>query len=485
MTKARTLAGILDDQDLSSKQVNITSIPEVGSLTVISNFSSLPASASIGEQAFVTENNSIYIFDDGGWRRTQFVNTFNPYWESQPSSSYSYTDTGANFTIEVAARDSDEVPLIFTATTDSDFLNIASVTVDSESANGVRYIIQFDSENIDSEDGGEGTVTFSVTDGANVLTQQSTFTLSFTPAFLGSTSGYTLGGTWNNYIQKFPFAISSGTASDVANLAAGAYQGTAGVGTTHGYVFGGGASPPTNSTSDTIQKHSFSSDTNGTDTGHNLTTPSVSGNLGAIGDRDVMYKVAGFGPAVLNHIDKYTESSASNATNVGNIFSPFNGGRDHGGSCSDTKGYVIGGQRTPSPVIQQRLITSFLFSNETTTVQQTGLLPYWGGQRQGVGGRSSTYGYHYGGLKTPQNYLWDFIDKWPFASEGNATDVGDMLTGSRSHCNHSSTTDGFITGGTPTNASYKIQKHPYASDANTTDQGNLAYTVLSGMGTYK
>ena len=64
------------------------------------------------------------------------------------------------------------------------------------------------------------------------------------------------------------------------------------------------------------------------------------------------------------------------------------------------------------------------------------------------------------------------IDKFPFASDSNATDHGD-LTVSRGDApgGQSSTTHGFTTGGS--SESNVIDKFTFASNNNATDVGNL------------
>ena len=83
-----------------------------------------------------------------------------------------------------------------------------------------------------------------------------------------TTHGYTLGageGPLGDYIQKFAFASSS-NASDVANLLGNLWEMSCSSSTTYGYAAQG--SPGGGGTgTNTIQKHSFSSDTNATDVG--------------------------------------------------------------------------------------------------------------------------------------------------------------------------------------------------------------------------
>ena len=68
------------------------------------------------------------------------------------------------------------------------------------------------------------------------------------------------------------------------------------------------------------------------------------------------------------------------------------------------------------------------------------------------------------------------IDKFPFASNANATDVGDLTVGRYSGAGQSSTASGYASGGTfaPTYPNSNIiDKFPFASNANATDVGDL------------
>ena len=82
---------------------------------------------------------------------------------------------------------------------------------------------------------------------------------------------------------------------------------------------------------------------------------------------------------------------------------------------------------------------------------------------------SETHGYFSGGASSNQ------IQKFSFATLGNATDVGDLLhTGHTPACS-SSTTHNYNAGGWmgEQNPSNQINKWSTSTDANATDVGNL------------
>ena len=89
--------------------------------------------------------------------------------------------------------------------------------------------------------------------------------------------------------------------------------------------------------------------------------------------------------------------------------------------------------------------------------------------RDGVSGQSSTVsGYTSGGSP---NY--DIIDKFPFASDSSATDVGDLFVHNRNGSGQSSSVSGYTSGGGSTSpANWNvIQKFSFNTDSNGTEVG--------------
>ena len=92
-------------------------------------------------------------------------------------------------------------------------------------------------------------------------------------------------------------------------------------------------------------------------------------------------------------------------------------------------------------------------------------------------------GYTSGGRFSPvgQGEASDVIDKFPFASDANATDVGDMTTSRSFSAGQSSSTHGYVSAGAPgPGAGGIIDKFPFATDSNATNIGYLT----SGGGAY-
>ena len=100
--------------------------------------------------------------------------------------------------------------------------------------------------------------------------------------------------------------------------------------------------------------------------------------------------------------------------------------------------------------------------------------------RQGPAGQSSTTsGYTSGGHAPPQV---NTIDKFSFAADGNATDVGDLTVSRWTAMGQSSDVSGYTSGGRAGISVNPIDKFPFASDANATDVGDTLVAVKEGSG---
>jgi len=294
------------------------------------------------------------------------------------------------------------------------------------------------------------------------------------PPFQGSNFGYTSGGTGYapgtyDIIDKFPFAADfTGTATDVGDLTVNR-QGAAGQSSTsHGYTSGGRVSP---SYSVVIDKFPFSSDANATDVGD-----ITSARTFLTGQSSIVngfgYTSGGHNSTGGNVIDKFPFSTDANATDVGDLTVAR---QAPSGQSSNTSGYASGGKEvTPFPGVLN-VIDKFPFSTDanatdvgdlTSTIFRT------------TGQSSTTHGYSSGGTTHPDGLYTgsaDIIDKFPFAADANATDVGDLTVARYFSAGQSSTVSGYTTGGYGTAGLHDvIDKFSFSSDANATDAGDLS-----------
>jgi hypothetical protein len=287
--------------------------------------------------------------------------------------------------------------------------------------------------------------------------------------FQGEVSGYSSGGrAASNVIDKFPFA-SDANATDHGDLQYGKEQPAGNSSETHGYS--SGTYSPFGNTK-TIEKWSFTSNTTSSSIG-NLTAHNVYTGLG-IGQSTITngFGYHSGGRGAQNTVEKFPFSSNADATDALNLSSGrenLSGQSDDGGG----HGYTAGGRRGIPPVAVN-IIDKFPFASDAnaTDVGDTSVLHDYG-----TGGQSSeTHGYIVGGF--PQNSV---IDKFSFASDGNATNIGNLISGPRNDrmAGQSSFTHGYASGSgqTAPDGSNVIQKWPFSSDADATDVGDLTRSM--------
>ena len=137
-------------------------------------------------------------------------------------------------------------------------------------------------------------------------------------------------------------------------------------------------------------------------------------------------------------------------------------------------GYTAGGSNITA---YQNVIDKYSFAtdgNATDVGDLTRTVPSSAGQS------SSTHGYACGGYPNS-----NVIDKFSFTIDGNATDVGNLTVGRSHGAGITSETHGYISGGlvTDTNAHDTIDKFPFATDSDATDVGDLTQQRRGASGT--
>jgi hypothetical protein len=281
------------------------------------------------------------------------------------------------------------------------------------------------------------------------------------PVFQGSNYGYISGGQviagYPDAVERFSFT-SDGGGTDVGNLFAGRYSCSGQSSSTHAYTSGG-----IGSGGNVIDKFPFTS---------GFTTATDVGNLTGSRDRPAGQSSIPYGYGYTtgggNVIEKFSFSSDGDATVAGNTLTSRSFGA---GQSSTTHGYTSGNYPYTTD------IDKFPFSSDGNSTDVGDLTVARGGA---AGQSSATHGYTSGGATGPGDpNRNNTIDKFPFASNGNATDVGDLSVTRNANAGQSSTTHGYTAGGyqpAPVGASNVIDKFPFASDfsGNATDVGNLA-----------
>jgi hypothetical protein len=212
MSHARDLAGLqkyltddvaVKEQFMDSDTVVSSALKTLAASTGTKGFATpgdLPAGAVAGAQAYVTSNKKLYLSNGSGWYNIALINN-TPYFTTSPDASYTLDKTGIATVVTILGADSDghDIPQ-YSATGDSGFNAIATVTKDSD--NGRVFVIKsIDSDGSASKTDGSGVLTFTLSDGKDSVTANSSFSIVF-------------GFNWNGAtlsVQEFPnLATASG-----------------------------------------------------------------------------------------------------------------------------------------------------------------------------------------------------------------------------------------------------------------------------------
>jgi hypothetical protein len=327
--------------------------------------------------------------------------------------------------------------------------------------------------------------------GLNVKNDQGVIEILSASPMVGTVAGYTTGGRIDspggsvvtNKIEKFPFATDT-NAINVGNLTVSRSDSAGQSSTTHGYTSGGpgGDFQPTR---EYIDKFQFATNSNATDVGNlSQSRHSLAGQSSFVSGYSASGSTTpGFTPQ--NTIDKFPFASDSNATDVGDLIA----GVDRTcGQSSSNNGYVSAGRTNPN--VNMNTIEKFSFSVDGNSSDVGDLSSV---KHNLVGQSSQTNGYTSGGqLNTPANTTagpTSTIDKFPFASDSNATVVGTLTQARGSMAgSQSSIVSGYTCGGRLTSPqvvgalSNTIDKFPFASDSNATDVGDLTVETFTSGG---
>lgn len=346
-------------------------------------------------------------------------------------------------------------------------VNISTVTFTTPAANAGNYTVY-----LKNEDGG----TAVYLPGIDYAERY--------PQIQGSFYGYISGGSAPDLdvIEKFPFS-SSYSIADVGDLTQARSNPTGQSSETNGYTSGGIILyNPLQYTVNTIDKFPFSSDANATDVG-NLTV--IKQQLAGHSSSESGYSSGG--SPLNNVIEKFPFASDSNATDVGDLTVTRSG---LAGISSIGMGFSGGGVPFGYPSLN--VIDRFPFASDANAVDSGDLSQ----SRNNLTSQNSLeHGYFSGGFAPPPNsQTVNTIDKFSIASYGNAADVGNLWQHRSSTTGHSSTIEGYTSGGLqtwpsllpapsfPSGSRTTVDKFPFATDSNASFVGNLTQTRSSAAG---
>lgn len=329
-------------------------------------------------------------------------------------------------------------------------------------------------------------------------------TAPLTPPSAGTVNGYCSGGTnptvpaIRNLISRFPFA-SDGNATNVGSLMLIRRRGASCSSEVAGYLVGGdgGASglvPP--SAGDgyyySIERFLFASDSTTSMVGTLLGTRIASGLGCSSPTHGYNGGIRGVG-SVYSDTERFPFANEAVSTTVGAMQYYTGSPCEFGSTIS---GYIalgnISGSGSPLPTappnqtFQTTAIQKYMFANESDAVQVgDGTVTRF--LLSGL--NSPTHGYMAGGVSPTPVHRYKIIDKMSFASEGSATFVGNLSSNNGSTGACTTASNGYVLGGaiannppTPAQPTNLIDKFPFASDANATDVGDLTDSLVQPFG---
>ncbi len=183
-SRTRDIARILGKSERNNpanKALTFADDPNGGgsSLEVYATLNDLPTSnLTTGDQAYVSENQRMYISNGSGWYNVALINA-TPSLTLSPSGAIALSPEEVAQTITITAVDSDNADASLTLSVDSggDFFKMATISQDSS----VFTITPRSSDSATATgDDGVATLTFKASDGISFGSEQVTFTLGFT-----------------------------------------------------------------------------------------------------------------------------------------------------------------------------------------------------------------------------------------------------------------------------------------------------------------
>ena len=307
---------------------------------------------------------------------------------------------------------------------------------------------------------------------ASQLTGIVSATISASDPTLSTNPSGGVGTEWNNSTTGEMYICTDATAGENVWKNVGGGSGDIkpfhGWGTNYGYV-AGGVDVASGSANNTIDRFSFSSATDATDVGNLLTEghgPSGSGAHGGSSSSTHGYAAGGDpGPGHSVTIQKWTFAATADATDVGDCQTSAG---SRAGFMSTTHGYATGGSPSTDSV------DKYAYASDGNSVDLCNL--HHGARYLPAGATSETAGYTHGGRSGSSNL--NYIEKITFSSDSSSVDHADLANTCKGHSGHNSETHGYAAGGYSNN---QIQKFTFASATNATDVSDIRYGQAGHM----
>jgi hypothetical protein len=170
-----------------------------------------------------------------------------------------------------------------------------------------------------------------------------------------------------------------------------------------------------------------------------------------------------------SYVERFSFSSVNIQCIVGDLNTNMTGGNAGFGNLSH--GFSSGGIQPPAPTVGgTATIDRFPFAFDGVSITNIGSLTVARGLTAGAS--SPTHGYTCGGLLVPAT-RYSTIDRFSFASTGNATSVGNLTGVIASLGATNSVSNGYTFGGATPSIVSTIQKFQFSSSSSSTNIGSL------------
>ena len=339
--------------------------------------------------------------------------------------------------------------------------NASDPTVSTNPAGGVNTLFL-------NTTSGEMYVCTDATAGANIWVNIGAGEGNIVPWNYGGTSyGFMTGTSGDNSINKFNFA-STASASDFGDLAgATAYTKSGHSDKDNSYGYNCGGYPAQN----VIARFSMVSQGTSNDVG-NLTAVTDAGSSASSNTHAFVIGHGWDGGAGGSGtmVQTFAFASSVDASSWGSLMTAqysAGNGQTNGDASS---GYISGGNGPVSRIQKVNLTNAETATEIVATLTQA--------RHSAAGNSSSTHGYTSGGHN---GSALSRIDKFSFATDSDATNVGDMQISIHQRGGSSSLAHGYIAGGLGAHSS--IERFSFATDGDSAGIGNLAQGLTGPGGT--
>jgi hypothetical protein len=186
---------------------------DTSGVTVYATVDDLPATGTAGDQAFVTASNRLYLWTGTGWYNIALINN-NPT-ISGVNATYNLAIDGTATTVTITATDPEGIPITYSIASDTSG-NVATIT---QNANVFTI-----TPSTNSADAGTFSLTFRASDGVNIASAVSEFTLVFAVQNSNYTTALITSVGANNAVNNS--FVDSSTNSHTITVAGNATQTT-------------------------------------------------------------------------------------------------------------------------------------------------------------------------------------------------------------------------------------------------------------------